>query len=119
MDFEVVWNPDVYGKMNYHGSDFSSTTATENILCDISRTASTNMNAWSDYKEYTSRRLLQPPPPGGGGGGGSMSTMTTMSGLAVTGGAIFNGLAGGNVDALENEVDTLDQCLSHASPTGQ
>lgn len=45
--------------------------------------------------------------------------MATCSGIAITGGSIFNGLAGGNVDAVENEADTLDSCLSHASPTGE
>lgn len=45
--------------------------------------------------------------------------MATCSGIAITGGAIFNGLAGGDVDAVENELDTLDNCLMHASPTGQ
>lgn len=45
--------------------------------------------------------------------------MTTQAGVAISGGSIFNGLAGGNVDAVENELDTLDNCLSHASPNGQ
>jgi len=59
--------------------------------------------------------LRQPsgPPPD------DMSSMGTMSGVAITGGAIFNGLAGGNVDAIEGEIDTMDQCQAHASPTGQ
>jgi len=85
------------------------------------------MNAWSGYQEYeaSDRRLRQPPgggPPGGGGDGGDgggPSTLATCSGIALTGGAIFNGLAGGNVDAVENELDTLDNCLMHASPTGE
>lgn len=76
------------------------------------------MNAWSDYHEPTARRLRSshppPPPPDGGGdsggdsGGGSMSSLDTTSGIAITGGAIFNGLAGGDVDAIENEIDTMD-----------
>jgi hypothetical protein len=44
--------------------------------------------------------------------------MTTTAGIAVTGGAIFNGLAAGNLDAVEGELDTLDKCLSHTSPMG-
>jgi len=101
-----------------------------------------------NYTEPTSRRLLQPPtdgssgpptdgssgpptdgssgpptdgsaPSGGDSSGGSVSSMDTMSGIAITGGAIFNGLAGGNVDAIESELDTMDACLAHASPTGQ
>lgn len=37
-DFETVWNPDVYGKMNYGSTHFEDTNDTENILCDINRT---------------------------------------------------------------------------------
>lgn len=47
-----------------------------------------------------------------------MTVMSTMAGMATSGGVIYNGLAGGNVDAVENELDTLDNCLSHGSPTG-
>jgi hypothetical protein len=31
---------------------------------------------------------------------------------------IFNGLAGTNMDAIEEELKTLDKCLSHTSPNG-
>ena len=37
----------------------------------------------------------------------------------MTGGYIFNALAGGNVDAVENEGDTLDVCLSHPTPNSE
>lgn len=61
-------------------------------------------------------------PPGGGGGGGSSGgisdNMYSTSGVAISGGMIFNGLAGGDVDAIESEVDTMDMCLQHSSPTG-
>jgi len=50
-------------------------------------------------------------PPGGGG-------MTTVAGVAITGGAIFNGLAAGSVDAVTGELETMDKCLSHSSPMG-
>ena len=137
-DFEVIWNMNVYGTLNYSTTDFDSQSSTENILCDLQRTASSNMLTTLNYTEPTSRRLLQPPsgpppdgssgpptdgsappPSGGDSSGGSVSSMDTMSGIAITGGAIFNGLAGGNVDAIESELDTMDQCLAHASPTGQ
>jgi hypothetical protein len=126
-DFEVVWNADVYRILNYSTDDFNSQSATENIMCDLQRTASSNMLTTLNYNEPTSRRLLQnlEQPPAchpnctGGGGSGSFSSMSTMSGIAITGGSIFNGLAGGNVDAIESELDTMDQCLAHASPTGQ
>lgn len=51
----------------------------------------------------------------GGGAGGSM---TTQAGFAISGGLIFNGLAGGNTDAVTSEGDTMDKCLSHTSPNG-
>ena len=43
----------------------------------------------------------------------------TAAGFAISGGIIFNGLALGDLDAVENEVETMDDCLQHASPTGQ
>lgn len=70
------------------------------------------------------RFLSNHPPPGGGpptdnsGGGGGVS-LSTAAGFALTGGVIFNGLDGGNDDAVENEADGLDKCLSHSSPQGQ
>jgi len=42
----------------------------------------------------------------------------TASGIALTGGYIFNALALGNTDAIEGEGYTLDVCMSHASPHG-
>ena len=39
---------------------------------------------------------------------GPSSSMTTQSGTAITGGAIFNGLALGDKDAVLNEGNTLD-----------
>jgi YHYH protein len=59
----------------------------------------------------TSNSLYAPPGP--------TSSMTTQSGTAITGGAIFNGLALGDKDAVLNEGNTMDECLSHTSPTGQ
>ena len=47
------------------------------------------------------------------GGGEALST---AAGIAISGGYIYNALAGGNVDAVEFEGDTLDVCLSHPSP---
>ena len=52
-----------------------------------------------------SSRLLQGGEP-----------LTTSSGIAISGGYIYNSLAAGNEDAVEDEARTLDVCLSH--PTG-
>lgn len=40
----------------------------------------------------------------------------TASGIALTGAYIFNALDGNNLDAVEQEGDTLDVCLSHPTP---
>jgi len=100
------------------------------------------MNAASDYSLLTSRRMLQdrpppngggdgmgpppdgegmgPPPDGegmdGGGGGGGPEALGSSAGIAISGGYIYNALAAGNTDAVENEGNTLDVCLSHPSP---
>ena len=39
--------------------------------------------------------------------------------MALSGGAIFNALAAGNRDAVEDESPTLDVCLSHPTPMSQ
>lgn len=116
VDFEVAWNPASAGDENYTSSQFNSVSATSNVLCDISRTGSSHMNAWSAYEEFSARRLrdghnLQQPP--------QQETWGTMSGVAVTGGVILNGLSSSDEDAVTSEIDTLDNCLMHASPQGQ
>jgi hypothetical protein len=86
-DWEVKFNPDVTGVLNYQESDINSVEKTSEILCDINRTSSANMLAVSDYTLTTFEggssqqsgggpppggRLLQPsgnkPPPSGSGG---------------------------------------------------
>ena len=60
----------------------------------------------------------RPPRPSDGGmGGGSRDPLGTAAGIALTGAYIFNALGGGNVDAVETEVTTLDVCLSHPTPS--
>ena len=51
-------------------------------------------------------------------GSGSFDPLATASGIALTGGYIYNALAGGNIDAVENEGISLDVCLSHTAPGG-
>jgi len=48
----------------------------------------------------------------------SGSNLGTTAGIAVSGGLIFNALDGNNLDAVENEGDTLDVCSMHPSPSG-
>ena len=102
-DWTVTWQPDVSNIKNYKDSDFSTSKKTEEILCDIQRTAKSNMNAASGYSLTKAS-------------GGGSDPIGTQSGVALSGGAIYNSLAAGNKDAVENEVDTLDVCLSHPTP---
>ena len=62
------------------------------------------------YTEYDDNGVANPGPPG------PPSQLTTASGIAVSGANIFNALANGNLDAVENEWVTLDQCLTHPTP---
>ena len=75
------------------------------------------MLADSAFVLSDARRMLQPPgpPPSGGGGG---TPLSTTAGIALSGGYIYNSLAGGNTDAVEGELDTLDVCISHPAPSG-
>jgi len=135
-EWTVVFNADMTGIMNYSDADFDTSAETDEKLCDLQRTASANMHSSVDFN-LENRRMLQQggggsPPAchpncsgsgsnngGGSSGGGSAVALTTASGIALTGGIIYNALAGGNVDAVENELDTLDVCTSHPSPNSE
>ena len=72
------------------------------------------MMTGTGYQEYTNSALegnrnLQPQRP---------SDLQTASGVALSGAMIFNGLAAGNLDAVQNEWVTLDECLTHPTPFG-
>merc|ERR1712147_565279 len=99
VDFEVTWNMDVKGKMNYNGSDFKSGSDVDNILCDIQRTKESNMQAGISFDRKS----------------GAVST-NTWSGFGRQNLSIFNALALGDQDALLLEGETMDKCLSHAAP---
>ena len=103
-EWQVNWNPDVNDIQNYQDRDFDSQAKTSEILCDIQRTSSKNMNEASQYEVITESRSLDP--------------IATSAGIALTGAYIYNALALGNVDAIEEEGEGLDVCLSHSSPQG-
>ena len=52
--------------------------------------------------------------PAAGSGGGE--ALGTAAGIGLSGGYIYNALAAGNKDAVEEEAKTLDVCLSHPTP---
>ncbi len=118
------------GKKNYQASDFDTSAKADELLCDLQRTAATNMLPESKYTDGAAggRRLQTKKPPKGsgggsgppsGGGGGGGAPLSTASGIALSGMYIYNSLAGGNVDAVEDEIKTLDTCISHPSPFGE
>lgn len=86
--------------MNYSDSDFDSSDNTDDILCDILKTDESNMYSSITYTLDSS----------------STST-TTMAGLARHNVPLFNGLALGSTDAVQGEGDSMDQCLTHCSPS--
>lgn len=97
--WESVWNPNVTGYINplYAASVFTTSAATTSTLCDINITQKDNMNASSSYQN-------------------NAGSIDTWAGIALDNVAIFNGLAAGNLDAVQTEADTLDMCLTHSSP---
>ena len=111
VSWSATWNSNVSGTMNYTAEDFNTSAKTDELLCDLQRTASSNMNSASNYVLNSDRRMLQPgqgPPPNGGGngppsGGGGGQPLNTAAGITLTGGYIYNALSGGNVDAVEFE----------------
>ena len=118
-EWTAVFNADVSGEDNYTSSDFDSSEKTDEILCDMQRTADSNMNAWSDYTLISRRRRELQPPKNGGSSGSSGSTsnaLQTSAGIMITGGYMYNALAAGNVDAVLFEADTLDVCYDHPTP---
>lgn len=117
VDFKVKWNRVVdKAVLNYASTAVDSGAKTTEILCDLQRTATTNMVANTGYVACanagcTGRRLAS---HGGGG-----DALATCSGVALTGGLIYNALDGDNLDAVQEEYATLDQCLQHPSPQGK
>ena len=72
LDWEVAFNPDVSGKMNYSESDTSTTEKESELLCDLQRTSYTNMLDVSKYalNSYVSKApddVMNSSPSGGKG----------------------------------------------------
>ena len=96
-EWTVTWNADMSGIENYADADFDTSAETDEVLCDIQRTSTSNLNAATTF---------------------SGDDAVTAGGLAITGTYIYNALALGNADAVEGELETLDVCASHPSPQG-
>jgi len=87
-DFQVKWNPDVTGVINYPSSSIDTVESATEILCDIQRTNNSIIPATSDYSAIS---------------GIGNNSLNTVSGFAKTGAQIFNALDANNLDAVENE----------------
>jgi len=96
-EWTVTFNADMSGIENYADNNFYTSAETDEILCDIQRTSTSNLNAATSF---------------------SGDDVVTAGGLAITGTYIYNALALGNVDAVETELETTDVCASHPSPQG-
>ena len=48
-EWTVVFNSDVTDVMNYQASDVNTSAKTDELLCDLQRTSSSNMNQIVDY----------------------------------------------------------------------
>jgi len=114
-EWTVTFNADMRNIENYSSDDLNTSAKTDEILCDLQRTANTNLHASITYTENEdSRRMLQggnngngppdchpnctgPPPDGGsggGGGGGGGPALNTMAAIGLSGGYIYNALDG-------------------------
>ena len=52
-DWEVNFNPDVTGLIQYPSTVVDSGAKVSELLCDLQRTASTNMIAGTGYMDHT------------------------------------------------------------------
>ena len=87
------------GLATYSAADVADQDDITDILCDIQRTAGSNIG---NSISYTA--------------GSGATSIDTAGGVGINGVLLFNGLALGNEDAVLNEVETMDLCLEHASP---
>ena len=87
------------GLATYSAADVADQDDITDILCDIQRTAASNIG---NSISYTA--------------GSGATSIDTAGGVGINGVLLFNGLALGNEDAVLNEVETMDLCLEHSSP---
>ena len=99
IDFTVFWNRFVVGDVMWTEAQQDEEKEVDNILCQISRTDASHMQAGT-YVDAA-----------------GATNQSTVSGYSFDNIAIFNGLAMGNKDAVLTEVDTMDNCLTHSSPS--
>jgi hypothetical protein len=58
-DFTVKFNKDVSNVTNYDETDVETQEKVSELMCDLQRTASTNMPSGTNYSEASSGRLLK------------------------------------------------------------
>ena len=57
-EWQAAFNADVSSVMNYTSADFDTSAETDEKLCDLNRTAGSNMNSVSAYSLLTTTRRL-------------------------------------------------------------
>lgn len=87
------------GLSTYTAAQVDTAAEVTDILCDIQRTAESNIGHGITYTA-----------------GNNAASISTAGGVGLNGVVLFNGLALGDVDAVVTELDTMDLCLEHASP---
>ena len=97
--------PAYYYNYNYY-TDFYTKDDASFVLCDIQRTDSSNMlyeigSTYSHADQDAANKVW------------SLSTWAGFSKMNI---AIFNGLALGDQDAVATEWETMDRCMTHATP---
>jgi hypothetical protein len=87
VDFHVKFNSDVRGKMNYDEGDVDSVAKTDEILCDLQRTSSSNMldgNGYEAMGTATTGGMNGPPSSGGQGMSGGEAMGEGCEGMGET-----------------------------------
>lgn len=89
VDFSVKWNALMTDIENYQADDFRTSAATDNILCDNTRTDPADMHI--SISLYYTEDVAS-------------TDLTSWAGMSRLNVAIFNGLVGSQ-DAVETEAD--------------
>jgi len=99
---------------NYSSSDIDTSDKTDELMCDLQRTASSNMFSELDYSE-NSRRLLSTETQDHSRSlqGGGSGTPSVVAGIFITGAPIFNALDADAQDPFypgsgSSEISTTD-----------
>ena len=103
-EWEVRFQPPVQNVLNYAADTVETSVKTDELLCDIQGTSKDNMLNVSEFTIAAEGQRTDP--------------IATAAGIALTGTYIYNSLAVGNTDAIDEEIKSMDSCLNHPTGTG-